>query len=34
MSHTKKYMHVLDAGEEICRNQTLEETKKVKDELR
>ena len=34
MSYTKKCMNVLDVGEEVCRNQTLEGTKKAMDELR
>jgi len=34
MSYTKKCMNVLDVGEEVYRNQTLEETKKAMDELR
>jgi hypothetical protein len=34
MSYTKKCMNVLGVVEEVCRNQTLEETTKAVDELR
>jgi hypothetical protein len=33
MFYTKKCMDVLDVSEEVCRNQTLEEAKKARDEL-
>jgi hypothetical protein len=33
MFYTKKCMNVLDVGEEFCRNQTLEETMKAREEL-
>jgi hypothetical protein len=33
MFYKKKYMNVPDVGEEVCKNQTLEETKKAREEL-
>ena len=34
LCHTKKYMNVVDVGEEVCGNQTFEKEKKTRDELR